>query len=61
MLGLDDPIARIARTIRRWLFALPGRLTRTASRSPFTCPRAGPGSSKFIEALRRIRALPAAA
>ena len=31
MLGLKDTTPRTARTIRRWLLALPGRLTRTAT------------------------------
>src|SRR5439155_1273141 len=32
MLGLEDATPRAARTIRRWLLAIPGRLTRTARR-----------------------------
>ncbi|MGH7359356.1 MAG: IS1380 family transposase [Candidatus Rokuibacteriota bacterium] len=44
LLGLEDPTPRTARTIRRWLLALPGRLTRTARRHALTFPPAGPGS-----------------
>ncbi|MBK5221053.1 MAG: hypothetical protein JJE35_14930 [Thermoleophilia bacterium] len=39
-LGLRDSTWRTARTIRRWLIALPGRLTRTAR--PFHPPPPGP-------------------
>jgi hypothetical protein len=60
-LGLSDPTPRTARTIRRWLFALPGRLTRTARRWTLHLPARWPWQHKFIEALTRIRALPAAA
>jgi Transposase DDE domain group 1 len=59
-LGLDDPTPRTARTIRRWLLALPGRLTRTARRFTLHLPARWPWQRSFIEALTRIRALPAA-
>jgi hypothetical protein len=61
MLGLEDPTARTARTIRRWLLAIPGRLTRTARRWTLHLPARWPWQRSFIEALTRIRALPAAA
>ena len=56
-LGLVDPTPRTARTIRRWLITLPGRLTRTARRWTLHLPARWPWQSKFIEALTRIRAL----
>jgi hypothetical protein len=59
-LGLEDPTPRTARTIRRWLLALPGRLTRTARRWTLHLPARWPWQRSFIEALTRIRALPAA-
>src|SRR2546423_9120270 len=59
MLGLQDPTPRTARTIRRWLLALPGRLTRTARRWTLHLPACWPWQHAFIEALTRIRALPA--
>lgn len=59
-LGLNDPTPRTARTIRRWLLALPGRLTRTARRWTLHLPARWPWQRSFIEALTRIRALPAA-
>ena len=60
MLGLEDPTPRTARTIRRWLLVLPGRLTRTARRWTLHLPARWPWQRSFIEALTRIRALPAA-
>jgi hypothetical protein len=60
-LGLESETWRTARTIRRWLIALPGRLTRTARRRTLHLPARWPWRDAFIEALERIRALPAAA
>jgi hypothetical protein len=59
-LGLDDPTPRTARTIRRRLLALPGRLTRTARRFTLHLPARWPWQHSFVEALTRIRALPTA-
>ena len=59
-LGLEDPTPRTARTIRRWLLQLPGRLARTARRFTLHLPARCPWQRSFIEALTRIRALPAA-
>ena len=60
-LGLCDPTPRAARTLRRRLFALPGRLTHSARRWTLHLPARWPWQTDFIEALTRIRALPAAA
>jgi Transposase DDE domain group 1 len=60
-LGLADETWRTAQTIRRWLIALPGRLTRTARRFTLHLPARWPWRDAFTEALERIRALPAAA
>jgi hypothetical protein len=60
-LGLEDETWRAARTIRRWLIALPGRLTRTARRWTLHLPARWPWRDAFAEALSRIRALPAVA
>jgi len=60
-LGLEDETWRTARTIRRWLIALPGRLTRTARRWTLHLPARWPWRDAFVEALSRIRALPAVA
>ena len=60
-IGLKEPSWRAARTIRRWLLQIPGRITRTARRWTLHLPARWPWQRKFIEALERIRALPVAA
>jgi hypothetical protein len=60
-LGIEDETWRTAATIRRWLIALPGRLTRTARRFTLHLPARWPWQEAFAEALARIRALPVAA
>jgi hypothetical protein len=60
VLGLPGQTIRAARTIRRRLLALPGRLTRTARRWTLHLPARWPWQHAFVEALTRIRALPAA-
>lgn len=61
VLGLPGQTIRAARTLRRRLLALPGRLTRTARRWTLHLPAGWPWQHAFIEALTRIRALPTAA
>src|SRR3954449_4775674 len=60
VLGLPGQTVRAARTLRRRLLALPGRLTRTARRWTLHLPARWPWRDAFTEALSRIRALPAA-
>ena len=60
VLGLPGHTIRAARTLRRRLLALPGRLTRTARRWTLHLPARWPWQDAFVEALTRIRALPAA-
>jgi len=60
VLGLPGQTIRAARTIRRRLLALPGRLTCTARRWTLHLPARWPWQRAFIEALTRIRALPGA-
>src|SRR3954462_10803857 len=60
VLGLPGRTHRAARTLRRRLLAMPGRLTRTARRWTLHLPARWPWRHAFIEALTRIRALPAA-
>ena len=60
-LGLSDPTPRAARTLRRRLFALPGRLTHNARRWTLHLPARWPWQTDFIEALTRVRALPTGA
>ncbi len=59
VLGLPGETVRTARTLRRRLLSLPGRLTRTARRWTLHLPARWPWQHAFIEALTRIRGLPA--
>lgn len=59
MIGLPNQVPRTARTRRRRLFELPGRLTRTARQWTLHLPARWPWQEDFTEALERIRALPA--
>ncbi len=60
LLGLpDQQRPRRARTLRRRLLALPGRLTRTARRWTLHLPARWPWQSDYTDALARIRALAA--
>ena len=61
LIGLPGRTIRAARTLRRRLLALPGRLTRTARRWTLHLPARWPWRDAFVEALARTRALPAAA
>ena len=62
--ALDHPdrparhTVRAARTLRRRLLALPGRLTRTARRWTLHLPARWPWQHDFVRALARIRACP---
>jgi Transposase DDE domain group 1 len=58
LLGLPDTIVRTARTVRRRLLQIPGRLTRTARRWTLHLPARWPWQHDFTRALVRIRALP---
>ena len=61
VLGLPGQTIRAARTLRRRLLTLPGRLTRTARRWTLHLPARWPWQHAFAEALTRIRALALAA
>jgi hypothetical protein len=61
LLGLPDTTVRAARTLRRRLLAVPGRLTRHARGWTLHLPARWPWHGDYISALNRIRALPAAA
>jgi hypothetical protein len=60
LVGLGDPTPRAARTLRRRLLVLPGRLTHTARRWTLHLPARWPWQRDFLRALARIRG-PAAA
>ena len=59
-IGLPGQTVRAARTLRRRLLNIPGRLTRTARQWTLHLPARWPWQHDFIRALARIRALPAA-
>ena len=60
-LGLPETTVRAARTIRRRLLSIPGRLTRHARGWTLHLPARWPWHGDYINALNRVRALPAAA
>jgi hypothetical protein len=61
VIGLRGDTVRAARTLRRRLLQIPGRLTRSARQWTLHLPARWPWQHDFIRALARIRALPAAA
>ena len=61
LLGLPDTTVRAARTLRRRLLQIPGRLTRHARGWTLHLPARWPWHGDYLTALNRIRALPAAA
>ncbi len=61
LLGLPDTTVRAARTLRRRLIELPGRLTSHARGFTLHLPARWPWRAAFTEALTRIRALPSMA
>jgi hypothetical protein len=60
LLGLPDTTVRAARTLRRRLLQVPGRLTRHGRAWTLHLPARWPWHGDYINALNRIRALPAA-
>ena len=61
LLGLPDTTIRAARTLRRRLLQIPGRLTSHARGWTLHLPARWPWHGDYIAALNRIRALPAPA
>ena len=61
LLGLPQTTVRAARTLRRRLLQIPGRLTRHARGWTLHLPARWPWHGDYIRALTRIRALPAIA
>jgi hypothetical protein len=55
-LGATGPV--VAKTLRRRLLSLPGRLTRSARRRYLHLPAGWPWAQAFTRALTRLRALP---
>jgi hypothetical protein len=58
LIGLPGHTVRAARTLRRRLLQIPGRLTRTARQWTLHLPARWPWQNDFIRALARIRDLP---
>lgn len=58
-LGLDHRGPVVAKTIRRRLIAVPGRITRSARRRRLHLPRRWPWRRQFLTAAVRLRNLPA--
>jgi len=61
LLGLSEQTVRAARTLRRRLLQIPGRLTSHARGWTLHLPARWPWHGDYISALNAIRALPAAA
>jgi hypothetical protein len=61
LLGPPDTTVRAARTLRRRLLSIPGRLTSHARGWALHLPARWPWHGDYINALNRIRALPTAA
>jgi len=58
LIGLPNSTMRAARTLRRRLLTIPGRLTRSGRRSTLRMPARWPWGHDFLAALTRLRALP---
>ena len=59
LIGLPDTIIPTARTLRRRLLTVPGRITRTARQVTLRMPARWPWQLAFVAALKRLRAVPA--
>ena len=60
LLGLPDTTVRAARTLRRRWLQIPGRLTRHGRSWTLHLPARWPWQGDYLDALKQIRALPAA-
>jgi len=58
LIALPDQTVRTARTLRRRLLTIPGRLTRSGRRSTLRMPARWPWAQDFLTALAQLRALP---
>ncbi|MGZ4524764.1 MAG: transposase [Mycobacteriaceae bacterium] len=58
LIGLPDTIIPTARTLRRRLLTVPGRITRTARTVTLRMPARWPWEKHFLTALERLRAVP---
>jgi hypothetical protein len=58
LIGLPDTVIPTARTLRRRLLTVPGRITRTARTVTLRMPARWPWETDFLTALERLRAVP---
>jgi hypothetical protein len=58
VIGLPNTTIPTARTLRRRLLTVPGRLTRTARQPTLRMPARWPWEHDFLAALKRLRAVP---
>ncbi len=59
LIGLPGTVIPTARTLRRRLLNIPGRITRTARQLTLRMPARWPWATQFLTALQRLRAVPA--
>ena len=57
-IGLGSGGQLVAKTLRRRLLVIPGRLTRSARRRRLHLPTDWPWATQFLGALARLRAVP---
>jgi hypothetical protein len=58
LIGLPDSVIATARTLRRRLLTIPGRITRTARQVTLRMPARWPWETQFLATLDRLRAVP---
>jgi hypothetical protein len=58
LIGLPDAVIPTARTLRRRMLSVPGRITRTARTVTLRMPARWPWETDFLTALERLRAVP---
>jgi Transposase DDE domain group 1 len=58
LIGLPDTTIPTARTLRRRLLTVPGRITRTARTVTLRMPARWPWETEFLTVLERLRAMP---
>jgi hypothetical protein len=58
LIGLPNTIIPTARTLRRRLLTVPGRITRTARTVTLRMPARWPWETEFLTALHRLRTVP---
>ena len=59
LIGLPDTVIPAARTLRRQLLTVPGRITRTSRQMTLRLPARWPWETAFLTTLQRLRAVPA--